>query len=88
MILIDVSGKVSGHLVDNFLDVGANASVVSGDVSALGVVDELVDVSGDVVIDASKVSASSVAVVHAGREGVAIAHIVNAATWSVHTILS
>ena len=69
-MLVDVCSKVSGHLVDTFLDIGANASVVSGDVSALGVVSEFVDVSGDVVINASRVSAALVAVVSAGIEGV------------------
>jgi hypothetical protein len=88
MLLIDVGGKVFGNLVHNFLDVGANLLVVSGDISAFGIVNKLVNVSGDVIIEASSVSAAFIAVVHAGLESVLIADVLNIAARCVDAGLS
>lgn len=88
VILIDASSKISGDFIDHFLNVGANALVVSGDVSAFGVVNEPVHVFGTVVVDISGVSAPFVAVVTLRCERVLVTHLVRFAAWGVHVRLS
>ena len=64
VLLVDAGRKVAVDLVNTSLDVGAHLLVVTGNVSAFGVVSVPVDVFDAVVVHARVVSATLVTIVH------------------------
>ena len=72
IVLVNTGGKVTVALVHYLLNVGADLLVVTGDVSALGVVRETVDVFAAVVVDHCAVSATLVSVVKSRLETILV----------------
>ena len=86
VLLVDVGSEVSGALVHDLLDVWTDVLVVTGDVGALGVVSESIDVFGAVVVLALVVSASFVTVLHATLVAVLVDIFVRVAHWNIHAL--
>ena len=86
MLLVDVGSEVSGAFVHDLLDVWTDVLVVTGDVCALGVVSESIDVFGAVVVLALVVSASFVTVLHATLVAVLVDIFVRVAHLNIHAL--
>ena len=86
MLLVDVGGKVSGALVNNFLDVWTDILVVASDVCALRVISKSIDVFGAVVVLTLVVSASFVTVVHTALEAVLVNILLIVGHWNIHAL--